>query len=254
MKRYVQYILLVLLLLSFGAKGQSGDSTRILFVGNSYTYFWNLPQTVAAMAASQEIPVIIRQTTAGGASLRDHWESEKGLQTRSVIQNGDWDIIILQNHSLSSINKYDEFMEYGKRFISLVKSVGAEPMLYITWAREYNPLMQPEITSAYEKLAKDTEISTIPAGPAWEQVRIARPDLNLFAEDGSHPSPVGTYLTACVTYATLFNMETGPIPERITTPDRNGEKLYLSILSKNNAEFIHQLVDGLLSNKIVSDD
>ena len=46
---------------------------RILFIGNSYTFFWNLPQNLASMAASQNLSIEARQSTASGASLEQHW-------------------------------------------------------------------------------------------------------------------------------------------------------------------------------------
>ena len=58
---------------------------RILFVGNSFTYFYNLPQVVAAMAASQGVSLETRQSTVGGSNLEQHWQEEKGTQTRRLL-------------------------------------------------------------------------------------------------------------------------------------------------------------------------
>jgi len=45
---------------------------KILFVGNSFTFYWNLPNQVEKMALQQNIQWDVSQTTAGGATLRDH--------------------------------------------------------------------------------------------------------------------------------------------------------------------------------------
>ena len=39
------------------------------------------------------------------------------------------------------------------------------------------------------------------------------------------------------------NEKTSKIPNRITTTDKNGQKLYLLLLSQENADFLQQLVD-----------
>src|SRR5947207_2272613 len=51
--------------------------TRILFIGNSYTYFNNLPEMVAKLAAAGGQGEVVYQMLApGGTRLKDHWDSE----------------------------------------------------------------------------------------------------------------------------------------------------------------------------------
>lgn len=245
-RKTAQWATLVVLLISLSFQVQAQDTLKVLFVGNSYTYFWNMAQHVEAMASSQGELVVARKSTAGGASLKQHWDGEKGLKSRELITEGDWDIVVLQNHSLSAINDYDEFMEYGAKFIRLVRESGAKPILFTTWARLHNPLMQKNITMAYQDLATAHQIGAVPVGPIWERVRELRPDLQLYAEDGSHPSPIGTYLTACVFYSILTGKKATGMPERLKTIDRNNEELYLSIMSKENASFLQQVIDEYL--------
>lgn len=243
MKKIISIFLCVFILIRIDGYGQSKDTIKVLFVGNSYTYFWNMPQLVSAMAATQNKVIITRKSTVGGAYLREHWNSERGLKSQEKIKKGHWDFVVIQNNSLSTIQNPEDFKKYGKDFIELVKQTGAIPLLYVTWAREYNPLMQETITKSYKELAAQTNVRAIPVGPVWEKARKLRPDLGLFDPDGSHPSPIGTYLIASVFYRAISGGNTKTIPERIKTTDRDGEELYLSIMSKQNAEFIHQLVD-----------
>ena len=48
-----------------------------------------------------------------------------------------------------------------------------------------------------------TSWRTAPVGDAWERSLAERPAIVLHDADGSHPSPAGTYLAACVFYAVL---------------------------------------------------
>ena len=108
------------------------DSKRILFVGNSYTYFWNLPHTVDLMAESQGIDLVTRQSTAGGANWGHHWKGERNLKSRAKIDDGDFDIIVLQNHSMSTIDRLDSLMHYGELLNEQIIRTGAQTYLYMT--------------------------------------------------------------------------------------------------------------------------
>jgi hypothetical protein len=44
----------------------------------------------------------------------------------------------------------------------------------------------------------------VPAGAVWQAALAGHPTLPLYDKDGSHPSPLGSYLAACVFTATLF--------------------------------------------------
>jgi hypothetical protein len=64
--------------------------------------------------------------------------------------------------------------------------------------------MQEQIDQGYELIARELDVSLVPVGYAWQSARTQDPDLDLWQADGSHPSQEGTYLAACVFYATLF--------------------------------------------------
>lgn len=236
----------LLLLFSSMLPAQDEQPLKVLFVGNSYTYFWNLPQTVQAMAAAKKMDMVTRQSTAGGANWGQHWRGEKELKTRELITDGDWDIVVMQNHSLSTIERPDSFMIFGEKLAGLIRTSGAEPVLYVTWARAFNPLMQEKITAKYRELGEAIDAPFIPVGPAWESAGRLRPDLELFDPDGSHPSHLGTYLTACVFFRALTGQAAEGLPNRLTGKDKDGEKIYLTIVSPEDAVFLQQVADRIV--------
>lgn len=249
MKFFKLLILFITIQYSTSLSAQEAPE-KVLFVGNSYTYFWNLPQTVEAMAKEQKIEMSTRQSTSGGTNWGHHWRSERNLKTLEIIKDGDFDAIILQNHSMSSINRIDSMDYYGKLLGDLIKKKGAQPYLYMTWAREWNPYMQETITKKYIELAGRLNARIIPVGPAWERARQLRPGFPLYDPDGSHPSPLGTYLTACVFYGILTNQTPVGLPHRLTTIDKNGEKLYLTIQSTQDALFCQKVAEEIINNLI----
>lgn len=130
--------------------GQNSKTKKVLFVGNSYTYFWNLPLTVQVFAEKDSIGFETRQSTGGGMSLRQHWNQENNLKTMDIIQSAEWDCIILQDHSMQAIQKPDSLHYFGKLFSELIHKKGAKTFLYSTWSREKEPQKQELISSEYE--------------------------------------------------------------------------------------------------------
>ncbi|PIX13101.1 MAG: hypothetical protein COZ74_08050, partial [Flavobacteriaceae bacterium CG_4_8_14_3_um_filter_31_8] len=190
------FIVILFLSNSFIAQNKK---IRVLFVGNSFTYYNNLPQVVSAMAKSQDIIIETKHSTVGGSSLENHWKGERGTQTRVMIELEKWDYVVFNNHSLSAINKPTDFIEYGKKFAELVRTKGAEPIFMMTWAYKSNPLMLPEIEKMYKTLCDQTKSDFVPGGPLFASSLNYRPDLELF-HDNIHPSSNGTYLLGLAFY------------------------------------------------------
>lgn len=232
-------MLFLLISSSFTAQNKK---IRVLFVGNSFTYYNNLPQVVAAMAKSQDIIIETKHSTVGGSSLENHWKSERGTQTRIMIELEKWDYIVFNNHSLSAINNAQNFIDYGKKFAELTRSKGAEPIFMMTWAYKSNPLMLPEIEKMYKTLCEQTKTDYIPGGPLFASSINYRPDLELF-HDNIHPSPNGTYLLGLAFFKYFTGKNVNPIPTNITTLDTNGQLLYLIFMNDLDANFLRQLVN-----------
>ncbi len=231
----------LLLLVSQGLSSQEKKPVKILFVGNSFTFFWNMPQLVSAMAETQGVSIDAYQSTVGGSNLEQHWKSQKGTKTRKRIEEEDWDFVVFGDHSLSTINTPERFQEYGRKFAKLVRSKGAEPIFYLTWAYKSNPLMQDTITKAYMKLASELNAQIFPVGPIWMNARKARPDLELYFDD-KHPSSDGAYLISLILTKSLTKQSVEDIPNRLITLDKKGEKLYLSFVLPTTGNFLRQIV------------
>jgi len=236
--------LIFLLLLTQVSFSQNTDSKaiRVLFVGNSFTYYFNLPQVTSAMAETQGIKIIAYQSTVGGTNLEQHWKEEKGTITRKLLDSLKWDFVVMNNHSLSTIETPNEFMEYGKKFAELIKSKGAKPVFMQTWGYKSNPLMIRTIVPSYNKLVSESNAHLVPCGELFAEARKWRPDLELFQDD-KHPSSNGTYLLGLAFFKYFTGLKTSNIPAILETKDNNGEATFLIFMSQENADFLQQLVD-----------
>ncbi|MCU0459722.1 MAG: hypothetical protein MUE37_11630 [Bacteroidales bacterium] len=232
----------ILSLVTLSGFGQTGkDTLRVLFVGNSYTYFENLPQVVSVLSEQTGTVLVTEKITIGGAKLSEHWRGARGLTTRNKINEGNYDIVVLQEWSLGTVSERDSAVMYLGLFSELVRRTGASPFYYLTWAREKVPQQQETISKVYRETAALNRAAVVPAGEAWAEARALRPDFRLFNPDGTHPSALGTYLTACVFVATITGELPETIPGVIAIKDAQGEDVILMMTDQLDVEFCRRV-------------
>lgn len=201
------------------------QAVRVLFVGNSYTFFHDMPRLVEQIAVSAAWgPRLITDTVVeGGATLELHWRRGEALRR---IRSRPWDYVVLQEQSTRPITDPELFYEYARRFGEAIEEADATPILFLTWARENRPNTQPALDDAYRRMAAELGALVAPAGPAWQSAG-RQGSAQLYDNDGSHPNRAGAYLTACVLFATLAQQEArrASLPSGI---ERVGEQLRLS--------------------------
>ncbi|HET9405758.1 MAG TPA: SGNH/GDSL hydrolase family protein [Candidatus Sulfotelmatobacter sp.] len=203
--------------------GKDLRTIRVLFIGNSYTYFNDLPAIFAKLAeAGHQATVETTMIAPGGTRLQDHLEKGDDLK---VLQSSKWDYVVLQDQSVMGTSYYVNgtprvvtdkyFTPYAEKWVTEIRKSGATPVFYLTWARKAAPEDQAELNYAYIHVAKETHSVVAPAGIAWSLVRKSQPNIDLFYKDGSHPSPAGSYLSACAMYASIFHRDPAGLPSQI---------------------------------------
>jgi len=119
--------------------------------------------------------------------------------------------VVIQDHSMMPVKNPDLTRQYVRLIADLARKDGAQPILYLTWARQNNPTMQAQLDSVYTPLAKETGALLAPVGQAWQKALAEQPQPGLFLPDGSHPSFTGTYLAASVFYGLIYGSRP-PLP------------------------------------------
>lgn len=178
-----------------------GTAQSVLFVGNSFTARNDLPGLIARLAAERGKTLQYRLISAGGASLRTHWNAGEAPK---AIREGGYDAVVLQEQSTLPVKNAGRMRENVRLFDEVIKAAGAETVLYMTWARQNAPDTQQAITDAYTSIGKEVGATVVPVGLAWQRVLSKPGQPALHDRDQSHPTPAGTYLAACVFLAVLF--------------------------------------------------
>jgi hypothetical protein len=216
----------------------AAEPLRVLFVGNSYTFYNRLPDIVKQMSidAGQMRPLEVADVTFGGASLEQHWQLG---DVQAALAEKDWDYVVIQDHSMMPVNDPEKTRKYVKLVADAARADGAQPILYLTWARQNNPAMQAQLDQVYTSLAEETHSLLAPVGQAWQRALSETPKPVLFNADGSHPSYTGSYLAASVFYSLIYGAQP-PMPadrSRLeqTSPDELQADAWASIQSLNVA-------------------
>ena len=163
---------------------------------------------VKALTASVDPPLTVEtaREAISGAPLKQLWDQSNAVDE---IRAGDRDVVVLQE-DLAMGTDQQEFYEYVRKFDQEIRKSGAQTVLYMPWqyritfTNEGTGVTTEAIASAYDKIGKEVGAKVAPVGLAWERSYNERPDFSLFASDSVHPNIQGTYLTACVLYATIF--------------------------------------------------
>eukprot|EP00899_Mesostigma_viride_P028478 jgi/Mesvir1/8815/Mv02716-RA.1 len=125
-----------------------------------------------------------------------------------MLRSRKWDHVILQEQSvlptLPMRQKQALFFPAVKNLAQQVRAVGAEPVLFMTWAWEHGV---PEVgNSNFRTMAASLAggLRVAPVGIAWKRALERNASLALWRDDGLHPSPLGSAIAAAVFYALLF--------------------------------------------------
>ncbi|MBN1210191.1 MAG: SGNH/GDSL hydrolase family protein [Myxococcaceae bacterium] len=199
--------------------------SRVLFIGNSYTFQNSLPKVLEAFAQAlvPEAPLQTEGVLVGGATLRSH--QAHGVASQRI-REGGWRYVVLQEQSMLGGLRIDgvaylglpedSFFPAARQLAAQITAVGSRPLFYMTWSRKENLAAQGHLTRAYARIAAELGAALSPVGVAWERVRRERPELELYAEDGHHPGPAGTYLSACVLFASIYKRPCTGAPSTLT--------------------------------------
>ncbi|MCK4745588.1 MAG: hypothetical protein KAT15_01060 [Bacteroidales bacterium] len=245
MRKLTVQVLVGLLLLPTLMSAQQKE-LKVLFVGNSYTYGNNLAHIVSIISEGTGTKLVTRKTVIGGAHLWEHWNGDRELETKEIIANGDFDIVVLQDYSMSGIDTPDSTLKYVKLFASYIEQNGAETYLFNTWARKKVPQYQVEIDELYTRAAIENDVVRVPVGPAWELAMDIRPTIGLFTSDGSHPTALGTLLTAYIFVKAITGELPDEIPLSFIVEDAAGETVRLMGADPLDSEFCKRITREIM--------
>ena len=232
--------------------------TTVLFIGNSKTYFNNMPKIFASLAATAGKNVIVKSATVGGKSLNSLYNEEK--VKNAINASYIYDYVILQGQP--SGESEDAITTGAKKIVTDLKNKRNSNIRVIynaTW--KYKNLNLKELeksNSQYSDAKKATDnITTTKAKLVYTGNVIAKrkavfsnwTEKNWFVDE-RHPSCIGSYLSACCIYSAIFNESPEGIKFYKAWDQRNNKN---EVTIKESTAKSIQKYSGMYWNKTLKD-
>jgi PKD repeat protein len=216
-------ILILLLFCSSIGTLVAQNTLSVLFIGNSYTSYNNLPQLVQSLSTSAGKTLNIDSSIPGGYLMSSHLND---ATTFAKISQGNWDYVVLQEQSqIPTIEFYRDNDMYPAMtdLKALIEQYNpcAKIITYMTWGRRYggqqcdpsgtycSPVfanfnqMQNSLTSAYLEISEQLNVQCAPVGVVWQNI-LNNSTHVLHSGDNSHPNMDGSYVAACTIFSSIW--------------------------------------------------
>ena len=188
---------------------------RVLYIGNSYLYYndslHNHVRRMLEEFYANEIDTSNYKLVTISGSRSWHHNIDYPIEHRNLGAKKPFQLVIFQGGSgeTDSASERKVFADTAKDVINTIHKSGAEAGLYMIHSyvephKNTNPRMIEDIKKMYIDAGNENNALVIPVGIAFENAYKAKPDIVLHKPfDGSHPSLLGTYLAACVVFASI---------------------------------------------------
>ena len=172
---------------------------RILFIGNSHTFYNDMPAILAGLARKEGILCEVTMIAHGGWYLEQH---QAEPEIRFNILHGHYDYVVLQEHA-HPFGPEEKMLNAAGTLCAWIREAGSIPVAYMTWARKGKEEEQPVMTAAYRRMAEEQNALLAPVGEKWWEYLHANPDAEMYNEDGAHASEAGSAFAAGVLWETI---------------------------------------------------
>ena len=175
-------------------------NVKLLFIGNSHTYFNDMPEMVKTFAQADGFACEVTMLSHGGWFLSQHAEGE---EARFNILFGGYDYVMLQEHTHPFAPEEKYFPALDK-LNGWIREAGAKAVIYATWARTDEAEKQPGMNELQRAGAERIGALLAPVGENWFDYAKTCPD-TLYAQDGGHASPAGSTFAAKTIWTVIKN-------------------------------------------------
>lgn len=186
--------------------GPAPRPLRVLFLGNSLTYYNAMPRMFGTLAAQGlRRRVVVGLVSLPGASSYVLWE---GTDVRQIIARLPWDYLVVQLKPIGAPTRRD-FQRYARLFTQQAAAYHARAVVWTQFrAPDTQVAEQVTLDTTLAAVAKAAGAGLAPIPAVWETVQQASDStwrglyFNL-ATGNTHPSPMGSYLMALVFYRAI---------------------------------------------------
>ncbi len=188
------------------------QTIKVLFIGNSMTFFWAIPESLEAMleTGTTDLRIEPHRSLYGGKWLEYHYKETDAVD---LIKKGGFDFVVLQEGSGHPLKDPDLFIKYAEKFDRVIRESGARSLLYPSPIHLKNTdAERREVMQRFVELSKNIDAQIIPVCETLRLCYAERPGTIWHNTDGVHMGMQGGYAVACTFYAALTGGTQFPPP------------------------------------------
>ena len=196
------------------------NEKNILFIGNSYTFYNDMPTAIfERMASEAGLCLKVTSITKGGESLVGHATEGHDSHSRivEVFEKEKFDYVILQDQSDTPAINREKYFAGVEYFASKAKENGAEVVIYGTWPKKEGHKNLSKFGITKSEMAKMLDESFVEAskrfgarlacvGGSFAEIENDESLPDPYNSDLSHPSYVGSYAAAFCILKKIFSV------------------------------------------------
>lgn len=184
---------------------------KVLFVGNSHTYFNDMPFMFREHCRAAGLDVSVTMLTRGGECLANHARSEQVLFN---LRYGGYDYVVFQEVE-SDFPGAQVYMQSLTPLVEAARAAGTRPVLYMNFAPEASFERQEMLSAACRAAGEHFGLPVAAVGDAFTAVQKTHPGIDLYFTDRRHASAAGSYLISLCLAKTALGVEPVGLPGRI---------------------------------------
>ncbi len=175
---------------------------KILFLGNSHTYYNDLPALFKKICKECGKDVEVNMLAQPGVTYG--WHLGQYTDLRFALVQGGYDYIIMQQAAHEPCPSKEETIADAGRIIEMARAQGTQVIQTLPWARVDIPEEFEKMKDIYYTLCDKYSVKLNPVGHVFEDIIKNNPDIRLHWFDSAHAGPYGSYANALCTYMTVF--------------------------------------------------
>lgn len=190
----------------------------VLFVGNSLTYYGNVPALYAALGTANGHPARSDMIVEGGATLT---ERVADGSVERALATGKYDALVIQERGGDLLCSFGpESCVESRAAIRKLARVADQQGVTVVMLGSYqpNPEVSLRLVEAESAAATESNVTYAEVSETLRQLTASAPQLAWFAADGMHPGKDLALLHAILVYRALHGALPDATPLQVDAP------------------------------------
>ncbi len=223
------------------------EQVKVLSLNNSLIYYNDQDQMFNGIAAAMGNNAHWTKHTLLGKSLATHWDEGEGLAedgtpgAKMLVRSDAWSHIILQEQSSLPRTSIETFRTNVTKWVQYIRENCPNPnaviILPVNWAYSGDwdnfTTFNNTFVANYMDVASELGVVVCPVVKAYQDVydREGTSGIAAWYEDDRHPTPIATYMAACMEYSLIYNEDATTItyaPSTVSASDAQKMREYAS--------------------------